>query len=101
MIGLEALIWLDTPIVPPPFGFAYESAWVRDDWLPPKGAPPPGGTPPTGPPGPPPNEALAVRPAGNVPLVAWPSVCTDHTAGAIISSASAPVRAIARKRSGP
>ena len=38
---------------------------------------------------PPPNPALAGPPAGNVPLVAWPSVWADQLAGA----ASRPARA--------
>ena len=36
-------------------------------------------------------------PAGNVPLVAWPSVCADHAAGAISSTPSAAPSAIARR----
>src|SRR4051812_39537575 len=99
MIELHALIWLDTPIVPPPCCLAYAIAWVRFEWPrrgpPPAGTPPrapPGGAPPPGPPPPgprPPNEALAVPPAGNVPLVVCPSVWNDHVAGAINSATSA------------
>ena len=47
------------------------------------------------PPGPPPMPAVCGPPAGNVPLVAWPSVCADHAAGAI---SSAPTRRAERDR---
>src|SRR5256885_1172078 len=94
MIVPDAPVWLERPIVPPPCAATYCSACVVD-W-PPKGPPgppnpPPG--PPPGPPGPPANERVAGPPAGKVPLVAWPSVWTDHVAGAIMSTPSAPASA--------
>ena len=45
----------------------------------------------------PPIPALCGPPAGNVPLVAWPSVCADHAAGAISSAPIAAPSAIARR----
>jgi hypothetical protein len=41
--------------------------------------------------------AAAGPPAGNVPLVAWPSVCADQNAGAISSTPIAAPSAIARR----
>ena len=40
--------------------------------------------------------AVAGPPAGNVPLVAWPSVCADQAAGAISSAPMTAPSAIAR-----
>ena len=45
----------------------------------------------------PPIPAVCGPPAGNVPLVAWPSVCADHAAGAISSAPTAAPSAIARR----
>ena len=44
------------------------------------------------------NAAFAGPPAGNVPLVACPSVCTDQVAGAISSTESATPSAALRTR---
>ena len=61
-----------------------------------------GGPPRPPPPGPPPKPppALAGPPAGNVPLVAWPSVWKDQAAGAIRSVAIAVAIAALRSRAG-
>src|SRR5690348_12229301 len=64
----------------------------------PPNRPPPNRPPPAPPPPGPPIDALAGPPAGNVLLVAWPSVCAAHAAGAASSTARATATSTARSR---